>query len=210
MAHPDAVAVHNLLWGLTWSAPCFLEGDFRTGTHSLPSGATTYRGPSTNGSLASMARRHEDAEDTMSASPNVLFFHVDNLGFGELSCYSGGPFRGVMTTRIDQFAKEGFRLTNYCPESQCTPSRSALLTHRDRLRQATRRERLSGSLSTARGRSSTLQERLQCDLQVSEAHTRGVGSPNEIRHFGQEHGQSVPGPLRKSVDRSHIRSPVCS
>lgn len=27
--------------------------------------------------------------------PNVLFFHVDNLGFGELSCYSGGPFRGL-------------------------------------------------------------------------------------------------------------------
>jgi hypothetical protein len=25
--------------------------------------------------------------------PNILFFHVDNLGFGELSCYSGGPFR---------------------------------------------------------------------------------------------------------------------
>ena len=29
--------------------------------------------------------------------PNVLFFHVDNLGFGELSCYSGGPFRGCVT-----------------------------------------------------------------------------------------------------------------
>ena len=23
--------------------------------------------------------------------PNILFFHVDNLGFGELSCYSGAP-----------------------------------------------------------------------------------------------------------------------
>ena len=27
--------------------------------------------------------------------PNILFFHVDNLGFGELSSYSGGPFRGA-------------------------------------------------------------------------------------------------------------------
>jgi arylsulfatase len=60
--------------------------------------------------------------------PNVLLFHVDNLGFGELSCYSGGPLRGVTTERIDAFAQEGFRLTNYCPESQCTPTRSALLT----------------------------------------------------------------------------------
>lgn len=29
--------------------------------------------------------------------PNVVFFHVDNLGFGELSCFSGGPFRGATT-----------------------------------------------------------------------------------------------------------------
>jgi arylsulfatase len=66
--------------------------------------------------------------------PNILFFHVDNLGFGELSCYSGGPFRGVWTRRIDAFADEGFRLTNYAPEAQCTPSRSALLTGRYAIR----------------------------------------------------------------------------
>jgi len=33
--------------------------------------------------------------------PNILFFHVDNLGFGELSCYSGGPFRGATTSRTE-------------------------------------------------------------------------------------------------------------
>jgi arylsulfatase A-like enzyme len=70
----------------------------------------------------------------MSDRPNILFFHVDNLGFGELSCYSGGPFRGAWTTRIDTFARSGFRLTNYCPESQCTPTRSALLTGRHAIR----------------------------------------------------------------------------
>jgi arylsulfatase A-like enzyme len=61
---------------------------------------------------------------------NILFFHVDNLGFGELSCYSGGPFRGTWTRRVDAFAAQGFRLTNYAPEAQCTPTRSALLTGR--------------------------------------------------------------------------------
>lgn len=69
--------------------------------------------------------------------PNILFFHVDNLGFGELSCYAGGPFRGVVTERIDAFAREGFRLTNYCPESQCTPTRSALMTGRHAVRSGT-------------------------------------------------------------------------
>jgi len=69
--------------------------------------------------------------------PNIVFFHVDNLGFGELSCYSGGPFRGAMTRRIDAFAEAGLRLTNYCPESQCTPTRSALLTGRHAVRSGT-------------------------------------------------------------------------
>jgi arylsulfatase len=69
--------------------------------------------------------------------PGILFFHVDNLGFGELSCYSGGPFRGAATSRIDAFAVDGFRLTNYCPESQCTPIRSALLTGRHAIRSGT-------------------------------------------------------------------------
>lgn len=73
----------------------------------------------------------------MAERPNILFFHVDNLGFGELSCYSGGPFRGVITERIDGFAGEGFRLTNYCPEAQCTPTRSALLTGRHAVRSGT-------------------------------------------------------------------------
>jgi arylsulfatase A-like enzyme len=70
----------------------------------------------------------------MTKRPNILFFHVDNLGFGELSCYSGGPFRGTWTSRIDAFAGQGFRLTNYAPEAQCTPSRSALLTGRYAIR----------------------------------------------------------------------------
>lgn len=63
-----------------------------------------------------------------------MFFQVDNLGFGELSCYSGGPLRGAWTRRIDAFAGQGFRLTNYAAEAQCTPSRSALLTGRYAIR----------------------------------------------------------------------------
>jgi arylsulfatase A-like enzyme len=77
------------------------------------------------------------SNDSTARPPNVLFFHVDNLGFGELSCYSGGPFRGTATDRIDGFAKEGFRLTNYAPEAQCTPTRSALMTGRHSIRSGT-------------------------------------------------------------------------
>jgi arylsulfatase len=79
--------------------------------------------------------------------PNILFFHVDNLGYGELSCYSGGPFRGTWTRRIDAFAGQGFRLTNYAPESQCTPTRSALLTGRHAIRSGNQSVPLGGGTS---------------------------------------------------------------
>jgi Sulfatase len=42
-----------------------------------------------------------------------------------------------LTSRIDAFGADGFRLTNYCPESQCTPTRSALLTGRHAIRTGT-------------------------------------------------------------------------
>jgi arylsulfatase A-like enzyme len=65
---------------------------------------------------------------------NILYFHVDNLGFGELGCYGGGLLRGAETKRIDAFAKQGFTLLNFAPEAQCTPSRTALQTGRYAIR----------------------------------------------------------------------------
>jgi arylsulfatase A-like enzyme len=70
----------------------------------------------------------------MSDKPNIVYFHVDNLGYGELGCYGGGILRGADTRRIDQFAREGFQLLNFAPEAQCTPSRTALLTGRHAIR----------------------------------------------------------------------------
>ena len=69
--------------------------------------------------------------------PNILFFHVDNLGMGELGCYGGGMLRGADTARIDKFAGEGLQLWHYITEPQCTPSRSALLTGRHAIRSGT-------------------------------------------------------------------------
>jgi arylsulfatase A-like enzyme len=51
----------------------------------------------------------------MSDKPNVVYFHVDNLAYGELGCYGGGILRGADTRRIDQFAREGVQLVNFAP-----------------------------------------------------------------------------------------------
>jgi arylsulfatase len=71
------------------------------------------------------------------AKPNILFVLVDNLGYGELGCYGGGITRGAPTPRIDKLASEGLRLTNMNMETQCTPSRSSILTGRFSIRSGT-------------------------------------------------------------------------
>ncbi len=71
---------------------------------------------------------------THARRPNIVYYHIDNLGFGELGCYGGGVLRGAETRRLDAFADEGFLMLNFAPEAQCTPSRSALMTGRYAIR----------------------------------------------------------------------------
>ena len=76
--------------------------------------------------------------------PNIVFMLVDNLGYGELGVYGGGILRGAPTPRIDNLASEGMRLLNFNVESQCTPSRSALMTGRFSIRSGTYKVPLGG------------------------------------------------------------------
>lgn len=76
--------------------------------------------------------------------PNVIYFLVDNLGLGELSCYDGGLTRGAMTPNLDSFASQGMKLWNFAPETQCTPSRSALMTGRYSIRSGNHTVALAG------------------------------------------------------------------
>jgi arylsulfatase len=66
--------------------------------------------------------------------PNIVLVLADNLGWGELGCYGGGVLRGAPTPRIDRLASEGLRLTNFNVESDCVPTRSALMTGRHPIR----------------------------------------------------------------------------
>jgi arylsulfatase len=65
--------------------------------------------------------------------PNIVFVLADNVGWGDWSCYGGL----TPTPRIDQLAAEGIRFTNYCVESECTPTRSAIMTGRQSVRSGT-------------------------------------------------------------------------
>jgi len=64
------------------------------------------------------------------ALPNIVLILADNLGWGELGCYNGGLVRGAPTPRIDALAAEGLKFLNFNVESDCVPTRSALMTGR--------------------------------------------------------------------------------
>jgi len=57
--------------------------------------------------------------------PNVIILYVDDLGYGDLSCYGGA----IPTPNIDSLANNGVRFTDaHASASTCTPSRYSLLT----------------------------------------------------------------------------------
>ena len=70
----------------------------------------------------------------VSEAPNIVLVLADNLGWGELGCYGGGALRGAPTPRIDALAGQGLRCLNFNVESDCVPTRSALMTGRHPIR----------------------------------------------------------------------------
>ena len=60
-------------------------------------------------------------------APNVIFFVLDDVGYGQLS-----PFGGLVETPVlDSLAKNGLRYTNMHTTALCSPSRGCILTGRN-------------------------------------------------------------------------------
>ncbi len=58
--------------------------------------------------------------------PNILFILIDDMGYGDLSCYGGTR---VETSEIDRLAREGIRFTQfYVNAPVCSPSRVSFTT----------------------------------------------------------------------------------
>ena len=73
------------------------------------------------------------AQSSIPPKPNIVFILVDNVGWGDFGAYGGM----TPTPRIDKLANDGIRFTNYNVESQCTPTRAAILTGRMPVRSGT-------------------------------------------------------------------------
>eukprot|EP00903_Cladosiphon_okamuranus_P004146 g4144.t1 len=67
-----------------------------------------------------------DIDQTDVQRPNVIFILMDDMGYGDVSCYGATK---VSTPNIDRMAAEGIRFTDFhTGASICSPSRAAYLT----------------------------------------------------------------------------------
>ncbi|WP_316817400.1 arylsulfatase [Pedobacter nyackensis] len=63
---------------------------------------------------------------TLKDKPNVICIYVDDLGYGDLSCYGA---TNIKTPNLDKLAAGGIRFTNgHSTSATCTPSRFAFMT----------------------------------------------------------------------------------
>ncbi len=66
------------------------------------------------------------APATSAKRPNILFVLIDDMGYGDLSCYGGPP---KATPAIDRLASEGVRFTQFTVAAPiCSASRTGLTT----------------------------------------------------------------------------------
>ncbi len=60
-------------------------------------------------------------------APNIIFFILDDVGYGQMSCFGGL----VETPTLDRLASQGLRYTNVQTTALCSPTRGCVLTGRN-------------------------------------------------------------------------------
>ncbi len=80
--------------------------------------------------------------------PNILWFVIDDMGYGDPGCFGGGASIGAATPNMDRLASQGLKLTSTYSQPTCTPTRSAILTGRIPYRTGLTRPILAGDKLT--------------------------------------------------------------
>ena len=76
--------------------------------------------------FSNCATKPKAPESKSNEKPNVVLIYIDDLGYGDVSCYGATE---INTPNVDKIAAEGLRFTDaHCSSATCTPSRYSLLT----------------------------------------------------------------------------------
>jgi arylsulfatase len=85
-----------------------------------------------------------DLQGETGKRPNIVWFIIDDMGYGDPGAFGGGAAVGAATPNIDRLAREGLKLTSTYSQPTCTPTRSAILTGRLPVRTGLTRPILAG------------------------------------------------------------------
>ncbi|WP_455269491.1 arylsulfatase [Rhizobium herbae] len=80
--------------------------------------------------------------------PNIVWFVIDDMGYGDPGSFGGGAAVGAATPNMDRLARDGLKLTSTYSQATCTPTRSAILTGRLPVRTGLTRPILAGDTIT--------------------------------------------------------------
>jgi len=84
------------------------------------------------GSLLSITQMLSCSSSSTQQKPNFVILFADDMGYGDWN-YGGHPT--IMTPNLNRMASEGVQLTQfYCASPVCSPSRAALMTGRNPIR----------------------------------------------------------------------------
>jgi len=92
--------------------------------------------------------------------PNILVIWGDDIGYWNLSCYSGGMM-GYQTPNIDRIAGEGMRFTDCYGEQSCTAGRAAFIMGQSVFRSGLSKVGLPGAAMGMRPEDPTIAELLK-------------------------------------------------
>ena len=99
--------------------------------HDRPGRYTLMQAVKAGGTRLSTHSRNTRAEQAGQARPNVLFVYLDDLGYGDITCFN--PDSRIWTPNIDRIAEEGISFTDaHTPAAICGPSRYGTLCPRCR------------------------------------------------------------------------------
>ena len=118
---------------------------------------------------------------TKEGAPNVIFFILDDVGYGQMSAFGGL----IKTPNIDRLVQNGLRYTNMHTTALCSPTRSCILTGRNHHSNG-----VAAVMETATGF-----PRLRRQHALSERHAARDAIGTRLQYL--LHWKMAPGPIRR-------------
>ncbi len=130
----------------------------------------------------------KEREKPVPNKPNIIYILVDDMGYGDLSCYGQAVLR---TPNIDRWASEGITFTrHYSGSTVCGPSRASLLTGKHTGHTSVRSNLPAGQLLAAE------------ELTLPEAMKSAGYVTGMIGKWGVGHPPPPDDPLRHGFDQA--------